>query len=489
MLQVNELSGGYGSGLIVRGVSFSVKQGELFGILGPNGSGKSTLLNMISGLIKPAAGEVLIKGRPIDSYSPKELARIVAVLPQMTSSQFAYTVKETVSLGRYAHQTGFFKSWTERDEEMVQEAMQRTGTAAFSEKPLSALSGGERQRVFLAQALAQEPEILLLDEPTNHLDLPFQKDLLDLLKRMTADGLTVVSIFHDLNLSSLYCDRLLLMNKGRIHALGQPADLMVEQEIRDVYSTEVQKQPHPEVPKPQISILPERVLSKEAVDIDAHLLEHHGGHLVLRSPVPLKSLSSGVIGAGWGWRSIFVNRHVDKHYNIDNYEQEAAAFFTENGFNLQETVGMMTAVYMEDAAWRKEVQEDAYVFAVATAGAGNAVDVTHPRSSWKQHPAPGTINIWVFVNGKLSEEAFVQGIMTATEAKTKALADRGVLDVSTGTTATGTSTDSILIAATQNGSYQQFAGSITPLGIAIGRAVYQSVTASLEKTARRKGGL
>lgn len=488
MLQVNELSGGYGSGLIVRGVSFSVKQGELFGILGPNGSGKTTLLNMISGLTKPSSGTILVKNRAIDTYAPKELARTVAVLPQMTSSQFAYTVKETVSLGRYAHQTGFFKSWTERDEQVTAEAMKRTGTLAFANRPLSALSGGERQRVFLAQALAQEPEILLLDEPTNHLDLSFQKELLDLLKKMTEDGLTVISIFHDLNLSSLYCDRLLLISEGRIHTLGQPADIMIEQSIQDVYNTEVQKQPHPEVPKPQMSILPEAAAQAD-VDIDAHLLEYHGSYLALRPPIPLKSLSSGVIGAGWGWRSAFVNRHVDQHYDIDHFEQEAAAYFTQNGFDINETVGMMTAVHMEDAAWRKEVQEEVSVFAVATAGVGNAVDVTQPRQSWKGNVKPGTINVWVFVNGKLSEEAFVQGIMTATEAKAKALADQGIYDANTGTIATGTSTDSILIAATQRGSHQQFAGSITPLGIAIGRAVYESIIASLQKTALRKASL
>ncbi|MCP3762212.1 adenosylcobinamide amidohydrolase [Domibacillus sp. A3M-37] len=485
MLQVNELSGGYGSGLIVRGVSFSVKQGELFGILGPNGSGKTTLLNMISGLTKQESGTIFVKEKQISTYTPKELARVVAVLPQMTSSQFAYTVKETVSLGRYAHQTGFFKSWTDKDETAVQEAMNQTGTSSFAEKPLSALSGGERQRVFLAQALAQEPEILLLDEPTNHLDLSYQKELLDLLKKMTADGLTVISIFHDLNLSSLYCDRLLLMDKGQIHTIGQPADIMIEQHIHDVYDTDVQKQPHPEVPKPQMSLLPEMSLQAE-VDINEDLIERHSDYIAIRPPVPLKSLSSGVIGAGWGWRSAFVNRHVDKNYNMDNFEEEAAAYFLKNGFDLHETVGMMTAVKIEDAAWRKEAQEDVSVFVVATAGVGNAVDVTQPRSSWKENLTPGTINIWVFANGKLSEEAFVQGLMTATEAKVKALADAGVQDPETGTIATGTSTDSMLIAATQRGAYQQFAGSITPLGIAIGRAVYESVTESLQKTARRK---
>lgn len=488
MLQATELSGGYGSGLIVRGVSFSVQKGELFGILGPNGSGKTTLLNMISGLTRPEFGTVAVKGKMVDSYTPKELARVVAVLPQMTSSQFAYTVKETVSLGRYAHQTGFFKSWTQEDETAVQEAMNQTGTSSFAEKPLSALSGGERQRVFLAQALAQEPEILLLDEPTNHLDLSYQKELLDLLKSMTANGLTVISIFHDLNLSSLYCDRLLLMDAGQIHTIGTPADIMVEQHIQDVYDTDVQKQPHPEVPKPQMSLLPNMPALAE-VDIHEGLLEHQPDYIAIRPPVPLKALSSGVIGAGWGWRSAFVNRHVDKSYNMEHFEEEAAAFFAGKGFDLNETVGMMTAVKMEDAAWRMERQEDVSVFAVATAGVGNAVDVTQPRSSWKKEITPGTINIWVFANGKLSEEAFVQGLMTATEAKVKALADAGVKDRETGTMATGTSTDSLLIAATQRGAYQQFAGSITPLGIAIGRAVYEAVTDSLQKTTKRRENL
>ncbi|OLN23660.1 ABC transporter ATP-binding protein [Domibacillus antri] len=485
MIEVEQLSGGYGSGLIIRGVSFSVQKGELFGILGPNGSGKTTLMNMLSGLNMPASGAILVKNKPIQAYSPKELARVVAVLPQMTSSQFAYSVKETVSLGRYAHQTGFFKSWSEYDEEAVRDAMKKTGTETFADKPLSALSGGEQQRVFLAQALAQEPEILLLDEPTNHLDLSFQKDFLDLLKQMTADDLTVISIFHDLNLASLYCDRLLLMEKGAVHTIGTSGDIMKEEHIRDVYKTDVQKQPHPEVPKPQMSLLPASSI-ETSVEVGEEMIEWHGDYLAIRPPVQLKTLSSGVIGAGWGWRSAFVNRHVDKNYNMDNFEEEAAHYFRERGFDLNETVGMMTAVKMEDAAFRREVQDDVSVFAVATAGVGNAVDVTRPRVSWKELHKPGTINIWVFANGKLSEEAFVQGLMTATEAKVKALADAGVTDLQTGTIATGTSTDSILIAATQRGAYQQFAGSITPLGIAIGRAVYESVAESLKKTARRK---
>ena len=142
---------------------------------------------------------------------------MIAVLSQHSSQSFSYTVKETVSLGRYAHQKGLFQSWSKADEEVIQRVMKQIGVSRFQNKNIQELSGGEKQRVFLAQALAQEPEILLLDEPTNHLDLSYQKELLDFLKQWTSDnGLTVISIFHDLNLAGLYCDRLLLLENGRL---------------------------------------------------------------------------------------------------------------------------------------------------------------------------------------------------------------------------------------------------------------------------------
>ena len=123
-----------------------------------------------------------IKGKTLQEYTTKQLAQIVAVLSQHSSQSFSYTVKETVSLGRYAHQKGWFQTWEDADEEIVQRVMKQTGISAFQNKNIQQLSGGEKQRVFLAQALAQEPKILLLDEPTNHLDLSYQKELLDLLK-------------------------------------------------------------------------------------------------------------------------------------------------------------------------------------------------------------------------------------------------------------------------------------------------------------------
>lgn len=481
MIQIEQLSGGYSGKLIVRNLSFSVQKGELFGILGPNGSGKTTLLKMLSGIVPASHGSMWIENKKITDYTPKELAKRLAVLPQMTPQAFSYTVKETVSLGRYAHQSGIFPIWREEDERAVIQAMEQTGTEQFADHSIEELSGGERQRVFLAQALAQEPEILLLDEPTNHLDLSFQKELLDLLKKMANEtGLTVISIFHDLNLASLYCDRLLLMKEGEMHGLGIPSEVLKKEPIQQVYKTAIHQRPHPEVPKPQMSILPEKTAEEEAVvRIDRTCVKQTSEFIALEAPVPLKTLSAGVIGAGWGWHRSFVNRHVDKNYWNNSYKEDMKAFLRKYQFDINETVGMMTAVHLHAAAYRFIEIEDVSVFTVVTAGVGNAVDVSRAVEHSRTY-LPGTINIWVFANGYLSEEAFVQSVMTATEAKVKALFDKRVKDPLTKSQATGTSTDSVLIAATQRGTHQSFAGTISPLGQAIGKAVYECTIEALD---------
>ncbi len=269
MLEINHISGGYSSYEVLTDLSFSVKQGEIFGILGPNGSGKTTILKMISGLLRPKHGEILLQNRALQSFAAKELAKKIAVLPQIQSEVFAYTVKETVSLGRYAYQKGLFQTNREEDEQIIEESMKATGVHSFQHKLLHSLSGGERQRVFLAQALTQNPEILLLDEPTNHLDLAFQKELLDQLKNWVQErGLTVISIFHDLNIASLYCDRLLLLDKGKIHALGNVEEVIHKQSIQAVYQTEVEMLAHPTRPKPQTVLLPNdrRIINNAVID-------------------------------------------------------------------------------------------------------------------------------------------------------------------------------------------------------------------------------
>ncbi|MDQ0216421.1 iron complex transport system ATP-binding protein [Oikeobacillus pervagus] len=482
MIEVNNLSGGYHGTPIVQQVSFSVRQGELFGILGPNGSGKTTLLKMLSGILSSQQGSVKIKEKSLKQYTAKELAQVVAVLPQILSQEFSYTVKETVALGRYAHQKGLFRTWSEDDEAIVQRVMAQTGVAKFQKHSLHELSGGEKQRVYLAQSLAQQPEILLLDEPTNHLDLSYQKDLLDLLKKMAKEcGLTVISIFHDLNLAGLYCDQLLLLEKGKVNKLGHPSEILKEHRINSVYNTNVKKQSHPQIPKPQMSILPEQLQEEMAkIKLNEAWLSQSAEMIRFESPIPMRTLSAGVIGSGWGWHRTFVNRHVDKDYHYENHKEEMGQYLLNNGLDLNETVGMMTAVHLKDVAFQLIEKEDFSVFIVVTAGVGNAVDASFPCRRMTNNN-PGTINTWVIVNAHLADEAFVQAIMTATEAKTKALFSKKVKDPVTKTLATGTSTDSVLIAASQRGVHFPYSGTSTELGQVIGQGVYECTIQALEK--------
>jgi iron complex transport system ATP-binding protein len=486
MLKIEQLTGGYSQTDIIKDVSFSVSRGEMFGILGPNGSGKSTLLKMVSGILPPYSGRISIKGKPLGSYRAKELARIIAVLPQHSSEAFAYSVKETVSLGRYAHQQGWFQTWSGKDEEIVWQVMEQTGVAMFADSLLHELSGGERQRVYLAQALAQEPEILLLDEPTNHLDLSYQKDLLDNLKGWTRDtGLTVISIFHDLNLAGLYCDRLLLLERGRIKSMDSPNEVLREEQIAQVYQTSIQKQPHPKFPAPQMVLLPKTGGNQaEGYTIDESLLQVSDEYILLRSPLHLRTMSSGVVGSGIGWHQNFINRHVGKDYDCSDHRSEMVDYIKNLGFEPGETVGMMTAVFLEDASFTFLKEESFSILVVVTAGVGNAVDASRSKVH-SSELVPGTINIWMFVNGELTEEAFIQGIMTATEAKAKALHELMVRDPLTGTVATGTSTDSILIAATQHGDKLDYGGTVTPLGKLIGRGVYDCTLEAVRKSRKR----
>ncbi|PLT35942.1 adenosylcobinamide amidohydrolase [Bacillus sp. V5-8f] len=481
LLKIKNITGGYSGETVVDRVSFEVKKGELFGVLGPNGSGKTTLLKMISGVKPFEQGEISFKGKRIEEYSARDLAKTIAVLPQHSTQAFSYTVKETVTLGRYAHQRSWLQSWNARDEEMVQTAMKQTGIASFADHHLDELSGGERQRVFLAQALAQEPEILLLDEPTNHLDLSFQKELLDQLKHWSVERqLTVVSIFHDLNLAGLFCDRLLLLEEGRINRIGTPLEVLQQERIESVYQTNIKRLTHPAVPKPQMVLMPEDTdpVGKKIV-INENFLKVTDHFIQVQTPILLKTLSSGITGSGFGWHHTFINRHVDHNYDCTNHIEEMTEYLKANGFIPEETVGMMTAVNVKDAACQFYEEDGIQVFIVVTAGTGNAVDVTSSkRTSYK--PAPGTINAWVFIAGLLSETAFVQSMITATEAKVKALFDMGVKDPVTGTLATGTSTDSLLIASSQRGESVQYAGSITPLGQLIGKGIYECVRNSLE---------
>ncbi|MDV6379207.1 adenosylcobinamide amidohydrolase [Sporosarcina sp. GW1-11] len=486
MLQVNQVSGGYDKKLIVRNVSFHVEKGEVLGILGPNGSGKSTLLKIISGILPKQSGTVVIDGKLASSYTQKQFARKVAVLPQLHAHAFSHTVEDTVGLGRYPHQTGLFSSWSEQDEKAVQDAMHYTGVTRYADTPIELLSGGEQQRVFVAQALAQEAPILLLDEPTNHLDIAHQQQLLDTIRNQAHQkGITVISVFHDINLAALYCDRLLLLKKGEVAIIGEPQDVVLEQEIRTVYNARVKTQPHPELPKPQMTLLPNLQEETKLFRVTKEDVMVQGDHVLVQAKQPLKTISSAVHNAGMGWYRTFVNRGVRADYNIDDVQKENTEYLRSHGYHLTDTVAMMTAVSPEHVEVEEYQGDFGSIVIAVTAGIGNAVDVS---KSWQREDSwyVGTINTWVFINGALAEEAFVQAMITATEAKTKALQDEEVLDPESGTIATGTSTDSLLIASTQQGKCIPYAGPITQLGKLIGRGVYECTVRAIHSYRQAK---
>lgn len=237
-IELRDVRFGYGAEAVVEDISFAVRGGEFVGIIGPNGSGKSTLLRLMSGFLRPWRGQVLLEGQPVESYDQRARGRRIGVVPQETAVTFPFSVTEMVLFGRTPHLGGF---GFERDGDLAaaRRAMQRTDTAHLARRAVTELSGGERQRVILARALAQEPAILLLDEPAAFLDIRHEVEMYDLLRDLQGEGMTVVSVLHDLNIAALYCDRLLLLHAGRIARAGAPADVITYTTLTEVYGIEV----------------------------------------------------------------------------------------------------------------------------------------------------------------------------------------------------------------------------------------------------------
>lgn len=474
MIVVEHLSGGYEDVPIVRDISFTVEKGKILGILGPNGSGKSTLLKVMSGILPATAGTVSIDGQNILSYNARALAKKMAVLPQLHANAFSNSVREAVSLGRYPHQTGFFSSWSAQDEKAVQHAMLQTGVKRYEHTPMEFLSGGEQQRAFVAQALAQTAEILLLDEPTNHLDIAHQRQILDMVRKEAMEcSLTVVMVLHDMNLASLYCDELLLMESGQMRALGAPHEVLIASQIEEVYQARVTTYAHPEIPKPQITMMPAATDYQQRAVIKKEHFTITEQYIQLQSELPLKTVSSAVHNPGIGWHNCLLNRSVPGDYVISDVKREVKEFLKREKFSSTNTVVMLTAVPTALVAINEFSAPFGSIIVAVTAGVGNAVDVSRVHER-QDDPYIGTINTWVIVNGCLSEEAFFQALMTATEAKTKALQSENIRDERSGTIATGTATDSLLIAATQKGEEMLYGGPITEVGKMIAKGVYET---------------
>lgn len=253
--KVKDLRFRYDESWVLDGLSFEVKKGEILGIIGPNGSGKTTILRILSRVLIPQEGEVYLNGKNLLELSQKEIAQVIGVVPQDTYFPFPFTVGEVVLMGRSPWLSNFGFE-TEKDLKIASQAMALTNTLTFSDRLIFELSGGERQRAIIARALAQKPRVMLLDEPTAHLDIGYQIEIYDLVKKLNAEkGLTLIIVAHDLNLASEYCDRLLLVDRGRIYQMGSPKEVITEENLFKVYRSRVLVEENPVTGAPRVTLL------------------------------------------------------------------------------------------------------------------------------------------------------------------------------------------------------------------------------------------
>lgn len=252
MLQIRSLKVNFGKFTALNEINLDVNPGEILAVIGPNGAGKSTLIRAASGVIPVDGGSIHLNGQDIKKLSIAQRARSLAVVPQARSLPPAFTVYQTILLGRTPY-LGWLGQTKVEDHHLAQRSLERVELTALAERRVSDLSGGEQQRVLLARALAQGSSTLLLDEPTTHLDLHYQSMLLSLLRQLVREnGLAVLMVLHDLNLAGLYGDRLALLVGGLIQACGPAQEVLTEENLKRVYGIPVQVIPHPEYGTPLV---------------------------------------------------------------------------------------------------------------------------------------------------------------------------------------------------------------------------------------------
>lgn len=226
------------SGFHLEDINLQIGRGEFVSILGPNGSGKSTLLKLMTGLLVPSAGKIILKEKPFSSYSRKNIAKNIAFVPQASLSVFPFSVYEIVMMGRTPHLNllGFEKK---QDHNKVLDILDLVEIGHLRNHSINEISGGEAQRAYIARALVQDPKLLLLDEPNAHLDIKHQLSIFDLIKKLNIERkLTVISISHDFNLAAFYSDRIVLMKDGHVFKDDKTAIILTSKNIKDVFGVE-----------------------------------------------------------------------------------------------------------------------------------------------------------------------------------------------------------------------------------------------------------
>jgi iron complex transport system ATP-binding protein len=240
LLETQNLTGGYGKVAAIESISLSLQTGEWLSIIGPNGSGKSTLLKLISRLLVPQKGTVLLDGKAIHHQPARAIAQKLAVLPQQQTIPAGLSVEQMVSLGRHPYQDWWQWELDLEGRQKVLLALEQTQMLGMRDRPVEELSGGERQRAFLALALAQDTQILLLDEPTTYLDIRYQLELLALLKQLNQQRqLTLITVLHEINLAARFSDRIALIDQGKLWDLGTPTAVLTPENIAKVFGLEI----------------------------------------------------------------------------------------------------------------------------------------------------------------------------------------------------------------------------------------------------------
>jgi iron complex transport system ATP-binding protein len=249
-LYTNELNIGYGDHLIVKDLSVQIPDKKITTIIGSNGCGKSTLLKAITRIISHQSGHVLLDGEDISKGDTKELAKKMAILPQTPESASGLTVGELVSYGRFPHQKGMGRL-SKKDYEVINWALEVTGTSDFKYRQVDALSGGQRQRVWIAMALAQETDIIFLDEPTTYLDMAHQLEVLELLQKLNNEQeRTIVMVLHDLNQAARFADYIVALKEGEIVKAGDCEEVITHDVLKEVFQIDAAIGRDPRTNKP-----------------------------------------------------------------------------------------------------------------------------------------------------------------------------------------------------------------------------------------------
>ena len=239
---------------LLREVSLDLHGGELVAVVGPNGAGKTTLLRLLAGDAAPTTGRVEMDGRPLTDYTPRQLARRRAVMPQSSHLPFLFTAREVVRMGRAPWEGE--RGEREHGAQLADNVMRLTATREYAPRAYPTLSGGEQSRVTLARVLAQETPIILVDEPTAHLDPRHQHLVLDLLRELAAEGAAIVAVLHDLNLAAAYADRAAILHRGELVCCDAPQIALDPEILRPVFGLDFLSHPHPISNRPVLIPLP-----------------------------------------------------------------------------------------------------------------------------------------------------------------------------------------------------------------------------------------